>query len=73
MSCLIKFLKGKCECTQVGLLILRILPGYFLLANHGWGKITHPEKWDGLGSAVTKYVRFYRFFKSNVRFFRCIF
>ena len=56
MSCLIKFLKGKCECTQVGLLILRILPGYFLLANHGWGKITHPEKWDGLGSAVTKYV-----------------
>ena len=56
MSCLIKFLKGKCECTQVGLLILRILPGYFLLTNHGWGKITHPEKWDGLGSAVTKYV-----------------
>ena len=56
MSCLIKFLKGKCECTQVGLLILRILPGYFLLANHGWSKITHPEKWDGLGSAVTKYV-----------------
>lgn len=55
MSCLIKFLKGKCECTQVGLLILRILPGYFLLANHGWGKITHPEKWAGLGSAVTKY------------------
>ena len=61
MSCLIKFLKGKCECTQVGLLILRILPGYFLLANHGWGKITHPEKWDGLGSAVTKYVGFIDF------------
>ena len=56
MSCLIKFLKGKCECTQVGLLILRVLPGYFLLANHGWGKITHPEKWSGLGTAVTKYV-----------------
>lgn len=61
MSCLIKFLKGKCECTQVGLLILRILPGYYLLANHGWGKITHPEKWDGLGNAVTKYVGFIDF------------
>ena len=32
------FLKGKCECTQVGLLILRILPGYFLAVNHGWIK-----------------------------------
>ena len=61
MSCLIKFLNGKCECTQVGLLILRILPGYFLLANHGWSKITHPEKWDGLGSGVTKYVGFIDF------------
>ena len=56
MNCIIKFLKGKSECLQIGLLILRILPGYFLLTNHGWEKLTHPEKWDGLGSAVTKYV-----------------
>ena len=48
------FLKGKCECTQVGLLILRILPGYFLAVNHGWNKITHPEKWTNLGGAASK-------------------
>lgn len=49
------FLKGKCECTQVGLLILRILPGYFLAVNHGWNKITHPEKWTNLGGAASKH------------------
>jgi putative oxidoreductase len=50
-----KFLRGEFECTQIGLLVLRILPGYLLAKNHGWGKITHPEKWEWLGSTVTKY------------------
>ena len=49
------FLIGKCECTQIGLLILRILPGYFLITNHGWSKITNPAKWERIGPAFTKY------------------
>ena len=56
MNKFIDLLKGKCECTQIGLLILRVLPGYFLIVNHGWKKITNPEKWNGLGEAVTKYL-----------------
>jgi putative oxidoreductase len=46
---------GKCSCRDCGLLILRLLPAYFLVFNHGWGKITSPEKWDWLGSTITKY------------------
>ena len=39
MNKFIDLLKGKCECTQIGLLILRVLPGYFLIVNHGWKKM----------------------------------
>ena len=46
---------GKCSCTNCGLLILRLLTGYFLFTNHGLGKITDPSKWNWLGSTVTKY------------------
>ena len=56
MNKFIDLLKSKCECTQIGLLILRVLPGYFLIVNHGWKKIINPEKWNGLGEAVTKYL-----------------
>ena len=56
MNKFIDLLKGKCECTQIGLLILRVLPGYFMIVNHGWKKIINPEKWNGLGEAVTKYL-----------------
>ena len=55
MNKVIDFLKGKCECTQIGLLVLRILPGYFLVTNDGWSKITNPEKWEWLGGTVSKY------------------
>ena len=55
MKKLIEFCRGKCDCTNCGLLILRILPSYFLFANHGWGKIINPEKWVKLGNAFSKY------------------
>ncbi|MDP6533180.1 MAG: DoxX family protein [Candidatus Marinimicrobia bacterium] len=46
---------GKRACMDCGLLVLRILPGYFMIANHGWKKITNPEKWEKLGNAFSKY------------------
>jgi putative oxidoreductase len=55
MSKIINCLKGKCVCTSCGLLILRCIPAYYLIANHGWGKITDPSKWNWLGSTLTKY------------------
>ncbi len=53
MNKLKRFLVG--NCSGCGLLILRIFPGYFLAANHGWSKITNPEKWDWLGMTFAKY------------------
>lgn len=46
---------GWCAGKDCGLLVLRILPGYFMIANHGWKKITNPEKWEKLGGAFSKY------------------
>lgn len=46
---------GNCSYKDCGYLILRIFPAYFMFINHGWGKITSPEKWNWLGSTLTKY------------------
>ena len=55
MKTLFKCNMGSDSCKNLGLLILRILPSYFLFANHGLGKITDPGKWNWLGSTITKY------------------
>lgn len=55
MNKIIYFLKGKYEFPNIGLLVLRIIAGYFLITDHGWSKITHPENWARLGGVVTKY------------------
>ncbi len=55
MKALNKFLKGELEFIDLGLLLLRILPSYYMLVDHGWSKIINPEKWYKLGNAVTKY------------------
>ncbi len=55
MNKIVDFLKGKCECGSIGLLVLRVVPAYLMVTNHGWGKITHPENWTRIGGAVTKY------------------
>ncbi|MBT3216020.1 MAG: DoxX family protein [Candidatus Marinimicrobia bacterium] len=45
-----------CEnSSNFGLLALRTLPAYFLVSNHGWSKITNPEKWNWLGTTFAKY------------------
>ena len=41
--------------ADIGLLSLRILPSYFMFFEHGWGKISNPEKWEKLGSSLTQY------------------
>lgn len=53
MNKLKNFLSG--NCSSCGLLILRVLPAFFLASNHGWSKITNPEKWDWLGMTFVKY------------------
>ena len=55
MKALNKFLKGELEFIDLGLLLIRILPSYYMLVDHGWSKIINPEKWYKLGNAVTKY------------------
>ena len=55
MNKLKDFCKGLIQCNAYGLLVLRVLPAYYMIANHGWKKITNPEKWEGLGRAFSKY------------------
>ena len=55
MKALNKFLKGELEFIDLGLLLIRILPSYYMLVDHGWSKIINPEKWYKLGNAFTKY------------------
>ena len=37
------------------LLILRVLPSYFMFYNHGLSKISSPDKWQKYGNLLTKY------------------
>jgi putative oxidoreductase len=55
MNTLVKYITGKVQCYDVGLLLLRLLPTYYMLTNHGWNKIINPEKWSKLGNSFTKY------------------
>ena len=43
MKALNKILKGELEFIDLGLLLLRILPSYYMLVDHGWSKIINPE------------------------------
>ena len=43
------------KLLDVSLLILRLLPSYYMIANHGWKKITNPQKWERYGNFFTKY------------------
>ena len=43
------------KLQDVSLFILRFLPSYYMIANHGWKKITNPEKWERYGKFFTKY------------------
>jgi putative oxidoreductase len=52
---IISFIKENPNSKDLGLLFLRLLPGYYFIANHGWGKITNPSKWTNLGNAFSKY------------------
>ena len=55
MKTLKKYIKGELELVDFGLLLLRLLPSYYMLTNHGWSKIINPEKWYKLGNAFTKF------------------
>ncbi len=37
---------------DIGILILRVGLGLMFAVQHGWDKITHPERWAGLGAAM---------------------
>ena len=39
MNTLVKYITGKVQCYDAGLLLLRLLPSYYMLTNHGWNKI----------------------------------
>ena len=49
------FIQDKIQCKGWGLLVLRVLPSYYMLVDHGWGKIINPNKWEKLGDAFSKY------------------
>tara|TARA_B110000438_G_scaffold32244_1_gene31772 strand:+ start:2175 stop:2615 length:441 start_codon:yes stop_codon:yes gene_type:complete len=55
MKKIFKFINENPNSKDLGLLSLRLLPGYYFIVNHGWSKITNPAKWEKLGSAFTKY------------------
>ena len=43
------------KLQDISLFILRFLPSYYMVANHGWKKIINPEKWERYGNFFTKY------------------
>ena len=43
------------KIQDIALFIIRFLPSYYMLVNHGWKKITNPQKWERYGSFITKY------------------
>ena len=55
MKKIITFITENQNSKDLGLLFLRLLPGYYFIVNHGWSKITNPAKWEKLGVAFTKY------------------
>jgi putative oxidoreductase len=45
--------------VDIGLLIIRIVFGFFMVYNHGYGKILGgPERWERLGNALTSIIGF---------------
>ncbi len=50
-----KILKSNPMLQDVSLLILRLLPSYYMVMNHGWKKIVNPQKWERYGNFFTKY------------------
>ena len=55
MKKIISFITLPSNSKDLGLLFLRLLPGYYFIANHGWSKIINPSKWTKLGNAFSKY------------------
>ncbi len=51
-SKIIRFLQ---KYNDVSLLILRLLPSYYMFINHGWNKIINPSKWEKYGTFFTKH------------------
>ena len=43
------------KLQDISLFILRFLPSYYMVANHGWKKIINPEKRERYGNFFTKY------------------
>ena len=43
------------KIQDIALLVVRFLPSYYMLVNHGWKKIINPQKWERYGSFFTKY------------------
>jgi len=50
-----KLLTPDHKIQDIALLVLRFLPSYYMLVNHGWKKITNPQKWERYGNFLTKY------------------
>ena len=50
-----KILKSNPKLQDTSLLILRLLPSYYMVMNHGWKKIVNPQKWERYGNFFTKY------------------
>jgi len=50
-----KILTPDHKIQDIALLVLRFLPSYYMLVNHGWKKITNPQKWERYGNFLTKY------------------
>ena len=55
MTDFIRILKSQYVNFDASLIILRFLPSYYMIANHGWKKITSPGKWERYGTFLTKY------------------
>ena len=53
------YLNTNSSYHSYGLLLLRIIGGFMMVYNHGWGKIiAGPEKWNRLGHALTDIIGF---------------
>ena len=42
--------------NDLALLIMRVIPSYYMFFDHGKGKILNSSRWEGLGSSLTKYL-----------------
>ncbi len=52
MDKLLSFLMDHPGKKDLGLLIVRIVIGFSMAAFHGWGKISSPERWAGIGERM---------------------